>query len=213
MLYFMLHELKYYFRNIKEAIYIYGLFISIVVLLPFGVEEGEIARVAPVGLWIALACCVSLGGATLFQRDSDEGRLEYYQLLPMPLEQLLLAKWVAFFLFIAIPLLAMLPFAGLLLAIPPENWLHYALGLLAGAGALSALAALASVVAVGLEKAGAALSLMILPLSIPVMIFGVEYCRHIDIDWQPSLLFILGFCCLLLPIYCSAGASCIRAAH
>ena len=107
MLSLLSHELKYYFKNSKEAIYIYGLFVSIVVLAPFGLHGGlgGLASIAPLILWIALATSISMGGIGLFQRDKESGALEYYQLLPVPLEALLLAKWLAFYIFITVPLL------------------------------------------------------------------------------------------------------------
>lgn len=215
MLSLLLHELKYYFKNTREAIYIYGLFVSIVVLAPFGLPSGlgGLAVLAPLILWIALATTVSLGGMGLFQRDKESGALECYQLLPVPLEALLLGKWLAFYGFILVPLLMLLPVAGLLLGVPPEGWLQLAIGLGVGAAALSLIASLASALMVGLEKAGAVLSLVVLPLSIPVMIFGAAYCQKLGQLWQPSLLFNLGFAALMLPIYCLAGASCVRASN
>lgn len=215
MLALLSHELKYYFRNINEAIYIYSLFLSIIVLVPFGLSAGAIGllAIAPAILWIALAVAVSIGGMTLFARDGEQGRLEAYQLLPISLEKLLLAKWAAFYLMITLPLLAMVPLAGLLMGIPAAEWLHYAIGLAVGGAALSVLTSLASAVMAGLDKAGAILSLVILPLSIPIMIFGTHYCLDASQNWQPSLLFNIGFAGFLLPIYCIAGASCIRAAN
>ena len=65
----------------------------------------------------------------------------------------------------------------------------------------------------GMEKAGAVLSLIILPLTIPVMIFGAAYCRDSGAIWQPNLLFLIGFSVFLLPILCLAGAYSIRASN
>ena len=134
-----LHELKYYIKNLKEAIYIYSFFISVIVLAPFGLSgnNNNIQSLASVLLWIALSLSVALAGMNLFHRDAETGRLEYYQLLPTPLERIILAKWLAFYLFVAIPTLIMLPISAILLTIEPHLWLHYSIGLGVGAAALT----------------------------------------------------------------------------
>lgn len=209
------HELKYYFKNKKEAIYLYSYFISIILLIPFSqrANTNEIQLLAPVTLWIALASAVALGAGNLFRRDHEQGRLEYYQLLPTSLEGLVFAKWLSFYLFLLLPLLAALPVAGLLFNLSGAHLGHYTVGLAAGAAALSIIASLVAAVTSGMGKAGAILSLVMLPLSIPVMIFGAEYCHDISNLWQPNLLFMLGLSAFLLPILCFAGASSIRASN
>lgn len=86
MMYFVKHELKYYFKNIKEAIYIYSYFISIVLLSPFALRLNEAGQqhVAILALWVALASAVAMAGENLFRRDREQGLLEYYQLMTLP---------------------------------------------------------------------------------------------------------------------------------
>ena len=209
------HEVKYYFKNKQETIYLYSYFISIVLLVPFASKTGisELQSLAPLTLWIALASAVALGAGSLFKRDSDVGRLEYYQLLHISMEGVVFVKWLSFFGFILMPLLAALPVAGLLFNLSEAHLAHYAVGLTAGAVALSMIATLAAAVTSGLKKAGAILSLLILPLTIPVLIFGSAYCRDTTSLWQPNLVFMLGLSVFLLPIMCFAGASSIRNAN
>jgi heme exporter protein B len=209
------HELKYYFKNKQEAIYLYSYFISILVLIPFAgdSEASKIQSLATMGLWIALASAVSMAGANLFRRDSDQGRLEYYQLLPIGLEAIMVAKWLAFFFFISIPLLLAIPLAGLLYNIPNPMLGRYVVGLLAGALGLSILSTLVAALTNGLEKAGAVLSLILLPLSIPVLIFGAQYCIDNTSDSVANLLFLLGFAVFMAPVMCLAGAYSIRASN
>jgi len=212
-----LHELKYYIRNIKEAIYIYSFFISIMLLAPFGLRAGgeaaELSLLAPVFLWIALAMAVALAGADLFTRDMENGRCEWYQMLPVALEAVVFAKWLAFFLFIAVPLMGALPLAAILFHIAPAALPHYAIGLGLGAAALTLVTSLASVLVAGMGKSGAVLSLLVLPLSIPIMIFGADYCQKTGSLWQVNLLFLGGFTLFLLPILLFSGASSIRASN
>lgn len=210
-----LFEIKYYFKNLKEVIQLIGLFSSIVLLYPFSQVGGftEYQHLAASMLWIALTAVISLGGTTLFQRDQDSGQLEYYQLANAHLTGVILAKWVAYYVMITIPLALVLPVAALLVDIPVDAWFHYGLGLASGAMALSILVSLISVVMTGLGKAGAALSLVALPLTIPVIIFGTGYLADTAHDLQSGVFFLWGFSFLMLPVLCLAGASCIRAAN
>jgi heme exporter protein B len=209
------HELKYYIRNLKEVIYIYSFFISIVVLAPFGLPGSSdgLQSLTPVLLWIALSLSVALAGMNLFQRDAESGRLEYYQMLPTALERIILAKWAALYLFVTIPTLLMLPIAAILLNIDVKQWAHYAIGLGLGAAALTMITCLVAALTAGVARAGAIVSLIILPLSIPVMIFGSDYCRQVGDIWQPNLVFLIGLTVFLLPITAFAGAASIRASN
>lgn len=215
MLALFLHELKYYFKNKQEAIYIYSYFVSIFVLAPFAgsYDPSRLQSLAAIVVWIALASAIAMGAAGLFQRDQEQGRLEYYQLLPTSMEAVVLAKWLGFFLFISTPLLAAIPLAGLLYGLTGAQMLHYAVGLLTGALALTLISTTVAALTNGLAKAGAVLSLIVLPLSIPVLIFGAQYCLNDSQIIQPNLLFMLGFSGFMLPIMCFAGGYSIRASN
>lgn len=215
MYHFIQHELKYYFKNKSEAIYLYSYFISILVLSPFALtlEEVSQANLATLTLWLALASSVAIGAQGLFRRDREQGMLEYYQLLPIPLEWVVAAKWFAFYIFLLVPLLAALPVAGLLFHLSTAELGRHAIGLAAGALGLSIMATLLSGLLAGLEKAGALLSLLILPLSIPILIFGAQYCLDYSGASSGNLLLILGFAFFMLPMMCWASASAIRNSH
>jgi heme exporter protein B len=215
MLTFIAHELKFYFKNKQEAIYIYSYFISMLVLVPFAgnYEPSKLQSLAAITLWVALASAISMGAGSLFKRDYDQGRLEYYQLLPLSMELMVAAKWFGFFLFVLVPLWATIPLAGLLYGLSLAEMGRYAVGLLAGAMALSILSTLVAALTSGLAKAGAVLSLLLLPLAIPVLIFGASYCLSTGNLLQPSLWFLIGFSGFMLPIMCFAGAYSIRASN
>lgn len=209
------YELKYYFNNLKELIYLYSYFISMILLIPFAgsYDAARLQSLGVIALWIGLASAVTIAANTLFQRDYVQGRLAYYQLLPTALVLLVLAKWAAFFVFVSIPLLGVLPLAALLYHFTATQMLHCAVGLMAGAGALTILSTLVAGLTSGLEKAGAVFSLIILPLSIPILIFGAQYCLDSTMLWQKNLWFLLGFSFFMLPIMCFAGAFGIRASN
>lgn len=209
------HELKYYFKNKEEAIYLYSYFASIIILVPFAgtYAPSKLQELAAIALWIALASAVAMGGSSLFKRDQEQGRLEYYQLLPISMEFVMLAKWLGLLLFVSAPLLAAIPLAGLLYNLSWSEIWRYVVGLMAGAIALSVLSTLVAALTNGLEKAGAVLSLIMLPLSIPVLIFGAQYCLNTGSLFQSDLLFLLGFSAFMLPVMCIAGAYSIRASN
>lgn len=215
MLITLAHELKYYFKNKQEAIYLYSFIVSVLLLVPFALtsEKSKLQEFAPVSLWIALACAVGLGAQGLFRRDHESGRLEQYQLLSMALEGIVFAKWLAFYCFLLLPLGLALPIAVMLYALPPSALLHMGIGVATGAAALSILVTSISALLTGLEKAGAVISLIMLPISIPLMIFGAAYCRDVSALWQPELIFLLAFSAFMLPVMCFAGAYAIRNAN
>ena len=206
------HELKYYIKNFSQAIYIYSYYLSIIIFIPFAAKfnSSGFQELAVISLWVALISATAMGAKDLFKRDQDEGRLEYYQLLPGSLEGIIAAKWLASLLFTLLPLLAAIPVAGVLFNQPSQVIIHMATGLTVGALALNAVTTLVAALTTGIEKAGAVLSLVILPLSIPILIFGAGYCRDVSALWQPNLAFILGFTVLMLPIMCLGGAYAIR---
>lgn len=206
------HELKYYFKNKEEAIYLYSYFVSILVLIPFAGSYGtlKLQSLAAIALWVGLASAIAMGAMGLFKRDQEQGRLEYYQLLPISMESVVVAKWFGFFLFVSVPLLAAIPLAGLFYGLSGTEMMRYAVGLMVGAVALSILSTVVAALTNGLEKAGAVLSLVLLPLSIPVLIFGADYCLN---NSQANLWFLMGFSLFMLPIMCIAGAHSIRVSN
>lgn len=214
MLFLFFKELKYYLKNIKELTVIYGLLISIILLVPFGLrsEVDDLSKLGVAILWVALLASVNLGAMRLFRRDVESGEAELYQMLPHTLELIVLIKWAAFWLVIVVPLLLVVPVAGLLLAIDADQWRSLAIGLAAGSLALTALASLGGGLLVGESRAGALLSVITLPLSIPIIIFGAEFCRGDDLTGT-GIAFLIGYALLLLPGMALSTAATIRASN
>jgi heme exporter protein B len=210
----LLHELNYYFKNFYELIYIYGFFAISLLIVPLGLNlEGDMLKTLhPALLILAVLMGIALGSTNLYQRDAEQGLLEQYQLTLPSLYGVILAKFIAFYLVISVPLLLILPALLSLAGVGLGAYTHYAAGLLATAAALTILCQLASVLTAGLERARAILMLLILPLAAPVMIFGSHYLRQPEL-WRPELLFLTAFSIFLLPLLCLAGSACIRASH
>jgi heme exporter protein B len=155
-------------------------FLLLSVLLPLGVgpEGGTLARIAPGILWVGalLACLLSLD--RIFALDFEDGSLDLLATAPIPLEAVVAVKAVAHWLVTGLPLTMIAPGLGLLLNLPPAGYPWLVLSLLLGTPALSVIGAFGAAITVGLRRGGLLLSLLVLPLYVPTLIFGAEVVRR-----------------------------------
>lgn len=151
-------------------------FLIVVMLIPFGVGPvpALLAKIAPGTLWIAalLACLLSLD--RLFQADYEDGTLDILALSPMPLEGLVAIKALAHWLTTGLPLVIAAPVLGLTLNLPDSAYWWLVASLAVGTPALSFLGAVGAALTVGIRRGGLLLSLLVLPLYIPTLIFGAR---------------------------------------
>jgi len=149
-------------------------FIIVVSLFPLGVSpEMEMLRsIAPGVIWVAalLASMLSLG--RLFSDDFLDGSLEQILLLPQPLSVLVLAKVFAHWLVSGLPLVLLSPLLGMQLGMDADGILLMMLTLLLGTPVLSLIGAVGAALTLGVRGGGVLVSLLVLPLYIPVLIFG-----------------------------------------
>jgi heme exporter protein B len=152
-----------------------GFFLTVVVLLPLGLgpDLQLLQRIAPGALWIALLLSVLLSAERIFQADYEDGSLELLTLGPAALEMVVATKAVAHWLTAGLPLALAAPLLGFLLNLAPDLVLPLGLAMLTGSLALSLLASLGAALTVGLRRGGLLISLIVLPLYVPVMVFGV----------------------------------------
>ena len=155
-------------------------FLIVTVLVPFGVgpETDKLALIAPGILWIGalLACLLSLD--RLFATDFEDGSLELLATAPLPLEAAIVAKTVAHWLTTGLPLTLAAPLLGILLNLPDPAFTTLILSLALGTPALSMIGAFGAALTVGLKRGGLLLSLLVLPLYVPTLIFGAEAVRR-----------------------------------
>jgi heme exporter protein B len=151
-----------------------GFFVLAVVLFPLGVgpEAEVLRRIGPGIVWVAalLAAVVSLD--RLFAADHADGGLDLLVLSGLPLEGAVIAKCAAHWVTTGLPLAVVSPFLGLLLDLDPAVIAMVALGLVIGTPALSLLGAIAAALTLGARRPGVLSSLIVLPLYLPVLIFG-----------------------------------------
>lgn len=167
-------ELKIAFRSGSEVVNPLWFFLIVITLFPLGIgpEPQQLARIAPGVAWVAALLASLLALERLFRDDFLDGSLEQLLLLPTPLPITVLGKVIAHWLITGLPLILLSPLAALLLSLDFAGWRAMALTLLIGTPTLSFLGAIGTGLTVGLRRGGVLLSLLVLPLSIPVLIFA-----------------------------------------
>jgi len=151
-------------------------FLIVTVLVPFGVgpDSAILSKIAPGILWVGalLACLLSLD--RIFALDFEDGSLDLLATAPIPLEGVVAMKAAAHWLTTGLPLVLAAPVLGVLLNLAPAamGWLVLSLAL--GTPALSVIGAFGAALTVGLKRGGLLLSLLVLPLYMPTLLFGAE---------------------------------------
>jgi heme exporter protein B len=169
-------------RDIRIAVRVGGgaligvlFFLTVVVLMPFalGPDLALLARLGPAILWLGALLASLLTLDRLFTADHDDGSLDLILMSRTPLELVCAAKALAHWLAAGVPLIVATPVLGLLLNLDGPATLAVALTLLAGTPALTFTGMIGAALAVTLQRGGLLLAVLVLPLSIPVLIFGV----------------------------------------
>lgn len=176
MIALLLRDLKLAFRSGGGFGLALAFFLIVATLVPFGVgaEGATLARIAGGILWVAalLACLLSLD--RLFQTDWEDGSLDLLATAPIPLEGAVAVKAMAHWLTTGLPLTLAAPVLGLLLNLPGPAYLWLLVSLALGTPALSMIGAFGAALTVGVKRGGLLLSLLVLPLYVPTLIFGAE---------------------------------------
>ncbi|WP_028024804.1 heme exporter protein CcmB [Enterovibrio calviensis] len=169
-------ELMIAFRRQSDMLNPLWFFIIVIMLFPLGVGPGPnlLADIAPGIIWVAALLAAVLSLERLFRDDFIDGSLEQMLLMPEPLSVLAFAKIVAHWLLTGLPLLIISPLLAVLLSLDWATYQAVVLTLLLGTPTLSFLGAIGVALTVGLRKGGVLLSLLVLPLFIPVLIFATS---------------------------------------
>ena len=189
-------------------------FLILSALVPFGIgpDRGALAPVAPGILWVGalLSCLLSLD--RIFALDHEDGSLDLLATAPMPLEGTVAVKALAHWITTGLPLILAAPVFAILLQLPTRAMPMLILSLLIGTPALSMLGAFGAAVTVGLRRGGLLLSLLVLPLYIPTLIFGAEITRRgaESLPVTTPLVFLGGVTLLVLALMPFAAAAALR---
>jgi heme exporter protein B len=171
----VLRDLRLALRQGGDAAMVVAFFVLTVILFPFGVgpEAALLARIAAGILWVTALLAALLSLERLFLADWEDGSLEALALMPLPLEAQVLAKCLAHWLVAGLPLIIVAPLLALLLHLDGAGYPVLLLSLLLGTPSLSLIGAVGAALSLGARRGGVLLSLLVLPLYIPVLIFGV----------------------------------------
>jgi heme exporter protein B len=151
-------------------------YLTLVAMTPFaiGPDPHLLQRIGPAILWISALLATLLGLDRLFQADAEEGALDQFHLAEAPLEIAVLAKCAAHWTTSALPLVAATPALGLMLDQDATALAGVVASLLAGTPALTLIGAIGAAATVSVRRGGLLMALLVLPLAIPVLIFGVS---------------------------------------
>jgi heme exporter protein B len=189
--------------------------LAFVVMIPLaiGPDQATLSRLAPGLMWLALLLAVLLTTERMFQQDHEDGSLDLLATGRLPLELVCLAKAAAHWLSVSLPLSVVAAPVGILLNLDTPRILPVMLAMVTGSLALSLLASVAGAVTAGLRRGGLVVPLLVLPLYVPVLIFGIAASTG---DMNPSgatpaLLVLMAIALVSLVIQPWAAAAALRA--
>lgn len=168
------NELMSAFRQLSSVLNPIWFFVIVVTLFPLGIgtDPALLSRIAPGVIWVAALLAALLSFERLFKDDFMDGSLEQMMLSPYPLAWLVTAKVFAHWLLTGLPILLISPLLAIFLSLQLETFLALFLTLLIGTPVLSLLGSIGVALTIGLRKGSVLLSLIMLPLSIPILIFS-----------------------------------------
>lgn len=186
-------------------------FLSIVTITPFaiGPDLNLLARIGPAIIWIAALLSTLLGLDRLFQADEDDGSLDLIHTSTVPLELVVLVKCIAHWLTTALPLIIATPLFAIMLAQDGTNLWLLPLSLLVGTPALTFIGAIGAALTVSLRRGGLLMAVLVLPLTIPVLIFGVA-AHDANVPFYLPLMVLLAFSLGALALAPFAAAAALR---
>jgi len=209
-------DLRLALRQGMDSMMAVVFFVLAVVLFPFGVgpELDMLARIAAGVIWVAALLASMLALERLFQTDYEDGSLELLALSPVPLEMVVAAKIAAHWLTTGLPLIVAAPLLAVLLGMEADGFAGLLAALALGTPSLSLIGAVGAALILGSRRGGVLLSLLILPLYIPVLIFGVAAVDAAAGGYplQPHLLVLTGLLLAALALAPWAAAAALRQA-
>ena len=167
-------DLRLALRQGSDTATVLAFFVIAVSLFPFGVgaERETLAAIAAGILWVAALLAALLSLDRLFQADYEDGTLDYLLAAPAAPTLLVMAKSLAHWLTTGLPLVILSPLLALLLNLPPKAYPALIAGLALGTPILTLIGAIGAALTLGVRGGGVLLSLLVLPLYIPALIFG-----------------------------------------
>jgi heme exporter protein B len=198
----MSRDLKLAYRQRGELATPAIFFVLVTTLFPLGLSpQPELLQsIGPGVVWVAALLAGLIGQQTLFKGDFDDGSLEQLLLCPVPLELVALTRVATHWLTTGLPLVLLSPLMGLLMDYPTHAMGGLALSLLLGTAILSLLGAVGAALTVGLRQSGMLMPVLVLPLAVPVLIFGAQAAAQAAGGGDPSAALYLLAAMLVLGV-------------
>ena len=210
----ILRDLRLALKQGVDAFMVLMFFLITITLFPLGVgpEFNLLARMSPGVIWVAALLSTMLSLDRLFQHDYEDGSLELMLLSPVPLEVVVLSKVVAHWLLTGLPLVVVSPLLAVFLNMPNSGLGVLTLSLLLGTPVASLIGAVGGALTLGARRGGVLISLLVLPLYIPLLIFGVA---AVDagiggLSVRPHLLILAAMLAAALPLATWASTAALR---
>lgn len=171
-----------------------GFYLVVVSLLPLGLgpDLKLLSRIAPGVLWIALLLAALLSLPRMFDTDHDDGSLDILATGPLPLELVAAAKAMAHWLSTGVPLALLAPVLGILLNLEIAAYPALIATMIVGTPAVSFLGSIGAALTLEARRGGLLLALLVLPLYVPTLIFGISAIAQAALDgdgfWSPFLI-------------------------
>jgi heme exporter protein B len=212
----VVRDVRLAFRRGGEAALTVMFFLIVVALFPLGIgpEPAVLARIAPGVLWVAALLAATLSLDRLFRADHEDGSLDLMAVAPLPLELTVLAKALAHWLTSGLPLTVAAPILALMLQLDVASWPILIAAMALGTPTLSLVGAIGASLTLGARRGGVLASLIVLPLFVPVLIFGTSAMGAAlsGLDPGPALLILGAFLLAALPLAPFATAAALRLA-
>ncbi len=178
----VMRDLRLAFRRKSEVLSALFFFVVVAALFPLaiGPEPAMLRQIGPGVLWVGALLASMLALARLFEVDHRDGALEQMLLSPHPLWLLVLGKITAHWLLSGLPLVILAPVLGLQFNLSPDALSVLSLSLLLGTPVLSCVGAIGAALTLGVRGGGVLISLLVLPLYVPVLVFGAGAVQALD---------------------------------
>ena len=211
---YLKRDLLLSYRRLGEAASPLMFFLLVSILIPLGVspDPGRLAELAPGMMWVMALLATLLSTEGLFATDHQDGSLEQMLIAPQLLALPVLGKVTAHWLVTGLPLTMVSPLIGLMLSLPPVAMVPMMASLAVGTACLSLIGAVGAALTVSLRKGGLLLSILVIPLYIPVIIFGSAAVQTaVDgFNWLGPLAILAAMLCAAIALCPLAIAGALR---
>lgn len=209
-------DLRLILRQGADGMLVLGFFVMATAMFPFaiGPDAGVLVPIAAGVIWVCALFAATLSLERLFAADYEDGTLEVMALAPAPLEVIVLAKAAAHWIATGVPLLVIAPVMGMLLYLPATTHMALFVAMLLGMPTLSLLGMVGGALTLGARRGGVLLTLLLLPLTLPVLIFGAAAVEAAQAGqpWGSEIMALGGFLIAALVLTPWAAAAALRQA-